>query len=411
MEGDEVTLTCKTTCSLTVRPTFTWYRNGHPLSSSNDSLHLQSVSSDNKNRYRCGLLGQNSPEVTLNVRYGPKNISVSISPSGDIVEGSSVTLTCSSDANPPVQNYNWFKGTSSVGKGETYTMKNISFVDSGEYRCRSSNEHGQKLSEALTVNVLYPPKSISVSISPSGEIVEGSSVTLTCSSDANPPVEYNWFKGTSSVAKGKTYTMKKISSVDSGEYKCRSNPPKSALVFITFSGEVVEGSSVTLTCSSDANPPLQNYTWFKEGGSSPVGSGHSYSFIFDSKSSGWYYCLALNEHGSIKSAAMLVSSKAQCSMILYVVVGVGLCGIAAFNVVVVLMWNKKKNRRMEEDDHQNVDPNAKDDTYIALDPVSRSSDDVYNTLANADPNAKDDTYTALDPVSRSSDDVYNTLQL
>ncbi|KAL7852242.1 hypothetical protein SRHO_G00180270 [Serrasalmus rhombeus] len=57
---------------------------------------------------------------------------------------------------------------------------------------------------------------------------------------------------------------------------------------------------------------------------------------------------------------------------------------------------------------QNVDPNAKEDTYTPLDPVSRSSDDVYNTLANVDPNVKDDTYTALDPVSRSSDDVYNT---
>ncbi|KAL7852258.1 hypothetical protein SRHO_G00180430 [Serrasalmus rhombeus] len=68
IEGDEVTLTCKTSCSLTVRPTITWHRNGHPLSSSNDSLHLQSVSSENKDRYRCGVLGQNSPEVTLNVR-------------------------------------------------------------------------------------------------------------------------------------------------------------------------------------------------------------------------------------------------------------------------------------------------------------------------------------------------------
>ncbi|KAL6481948.1 hypothetical protein MHYP_G00100280 [Metynnis hypsauchen] len=376
IEGDKVTLTCKTTCRLTVRPTFTWYRNGYHLSSSTDQLHLQPVSSDNKSRYRCAVLGQNSPEVTLNVRYGPKNISVSISPSGEIVEGRSVTLTCSSDANPPVE-YHWFKGTSLVAKEETYTMKEISSVDSGEYKCRSSNEHGEKLSEALTLNVLYGPKSISVSIRPSGVIVEGSSVTLTCSSDSVSPVEYNWIKGTSLVAEGETYTMKKISSVDSGEYKCRSSngyieklsealtlnvlyPPKSVSVSITFSGETLKGSSVSLSCSSDANPPVQNYTWFKEGGSSPVGSGHSYSFIFDSKSSGWN--------------------------------------------------KKKKNRRMEEDDHQNVDPNAEDDTYTALDPVSRSSDDVYNTLTNIDPNAKDDTYTALDPVSRSSDDVYNTLQ-
>ncbi|XP_037399177.1 uncharacterized protein LOC108443945 [Pygocentrus nattereri] len=69
MEGDKVTLTCKTSCSLTVRPTFTWYINGSSLSSSTDQLHLQSVSRENKDRYQCAALGQNSPVVTLNVRY------------------------------------------------------------------------------------------------------------------------------------------------------------------------------------------------------------------------------------------------------------------------------------------------------------------------------------------------------
>ncbi|KAL6481935.1 hypothetical protein MHYP_G00100150 [Metynnis hypsauchen] len=240
IEGDNVTLTCKTTCSLTVRPTVTWYRNGHRLSSSTDQLHLQPVSREDAGRYHCAVLGQNSPEVTLNVRYGPKSVSVSISLSGEVVEGSSVTLTCSSDLVSPVE-YHWFKGTSLVAKGETYTMEKISSVDNGEYKCRSSNEHGEKLSEALTLNVLHLPKSISVSV--------------------------------------------------------------------TFSGETLEGSSVTLTCSSDANPPVRSYTWFKEGASSPVGSGHSYSFIFDSKSSGWYSCLALSEHGYITSAEVPVISK------------------------------------------------------------------------------------------------------
>ncbi|KAL7852260.1 hypothetical protein SRHO_G00180450 [Serrasalmus rhombeus] len=231
MEGDDVTLTCKTSCRLTVTPTFTWYKDGSYLSSSNDALHLQSVRGQDAGRYRCAVLGQNSPEVTLNVRYGPKWVSVSISPSGEIVEGRSVTLTCSSDANPPVQNYTWFKGTSIVGKGETYTMKEISSVDSGEYKCRSSNEHGEKLSEALTLNVLYPPRNV---------------------------------RATSIRAP--------------------------------------DGKSETLTCSSDANPPVQSYTWFKEGGSSSVGSGHSYTAL----QSGIYYCEAQNEHGSQKSAAVTV---------------------------------------------------------------------------------------------------------
>ncbi|KAL7852248.1 hypothetical protein SRHO_G00180330 [Serrasalmus rhombeus] len=336
MEGDKVTLTCKTTCRLTVRPTLTWHRNGHRLSSRTDQLHLQPVSSEDAGRYRCGVLGQNlhSPEVTLNARYGPKNISVSISPSGEIVEGSSVTLTCSSDANPPVQNYTWFKGTSSVAEGETYTMKKISSVDSGEYKCRSSNEHGVKYSTALTLNVLYPPKSVSVSISPSHEIVEG--------------------------------------------------------------------RSETLTCSSDANPPVQNYTWFKEGGSSPVGSGHSYR----APHRGSYYCEAQNEHGSQKSAAVTVTVKEEQAMTLYVVVGVGLCGAAVFITITLLIWRKKKGM-MDEDGHQNVDSNAKEDTYTALDPVSRSSDDVYSTLATVHSSPSDDLYSALDPQSHSPE--YDTL--
>ncbi|XP_036412969.1 B-cell receptor CD22-like isoform X2 [Colossoma macropomum] len=324
IEGDKVTLTCKTTCSLTVRPTFTWYKNWHPLSSSTDQLNLQSVSREDAGRYYCAVLGQSlrSPEVTLNVRYGPKSVSASISPSGEIVEGSSVTLTCSSDANPPVE-YNWFKGTSLVAEGETYTMNKISSVDSGEYKCRCSNGYIVKYT-AVTLNVLYPPKNVSVSISPSGEIVEGSSVTLTCSSDANPPVQsYTWFKklssGTLQKSKSQIYNISNISSAESGEYQCMAAntqgsryaeyksltvlyAPKKAQASIS---ETAEGSSVTLTCSSNANPPVQNYTWFKEGGSSPVGSRHSYTAL----QSGSYYCVAQNEHGSQKSAAVTVTVK------------------------------------------------------------------------------------------------------
>ncbi|XP_036416145.1 sialoadhesin-like [Colossoma macropomum] len=149
IEGDNVTLTCKTTCSLTVRPTFTWYRNGHPLSSSTDQLHLQLVSREDAGRYRCAVLGLNSPEVTLNVRYGPKSVSVSISPSGEIVEGSSVNLTCSSDANPPVQNYTWFKegGSSPVGSGHSYSVQ-----PRGSYYCVAQNEYGSQKSAALKRN-------------------------------------------------------------------------------------------------------------------------------------------------------------------------------------------------------------------------------------------------------------------
>ncbi|KAK1802648.1 hypothetical protein P4O66_004288 [Electrophorus voltai] len=72
------------------------------------------------------------------------------------------------------------------------------------------------------------------------------------------------------------------------------------------SGEIVEGSSVTLTCSSDANPPVQNYTWFKEGGTSPVGSGQTYSIIsIMAEHTGLYYCVAQNEHGALNGTVTI----------------------------------------------------------------------------------------------------------
>ncbi|KAK3510681.1 hypothetical protein QTP70_013508 [Hemibagrus guttatus] len=232
------------------------------------------------------------------------------SPSGEIVEDSSVTLTCSSDANPPVKSYTWYKGMTSVGNEKTYTISKIRSEDAGEYKCKCSNEVGHQESNSVTLNILYPPKNVSVSIS--------------------------------------------------------------------LSGEILQGSSLTLTCSSDANPPVQNYTWFKENESSPVGSGQSYRAV----QSGQYYCESQNKHGSERSAAVSLTVN-DGFVIVYVAVGLGLFGLAA--VLSALFWlrSKRQKKKADEGDYQNTGPSAKDDTYAALDPAGRAADDVYHTLADA----------------------------
>ncbi|KAL6482157.1 hypothetical protein MHYP_G00102370 [Metynnis hypsauchen] len=241
-EGETADLTCNTTCSLT-DPTFIWYKDGRPLTTKtikNNQLHLQTVSSEDAGSYSCAGRGSqhlHSTAHSLRVRYPPKRVSVSISPSGEIVEGSSVTLTCSSDGYPPVKIYTWFKGSTPVGEGKTYSIPNIRSEDSGDYTCQSRNDHGERRSTAVYLNVLYPPKNVSV--------------------------------------------------------------------FISSSGHILVGFSVNLTCSSDGNPPVQNYTWFKEGGTSPVGSGHSYSPL----QSGSYYCEAQNQHGAQRSDLVPVDLK------------------------------------------------------------------------------------------------------
>ncbi|XP_072514064.1 sialoadhesin-like [Salminus brasiliensis] len=412
-EGESADLTCKTTCSLT-DPTFIWYKNRRPLTTKtmkNNQLHLQTVSSEDAGSYSCAVRGSEhlpSTAQTLRVRYPPKSVSVSISPSGEIVEGSSVTLTCSSDANPPVQIYTWFKegGSSPVESGHTYSIINITADHTGLYYCQNN-----------------PPKSVSVSISPSGGIVEDSSVNLTCSSDANPPVKiYTWFKGSSSVGKGETYSFPNISSEDSGGYTCQSRnelgernstavflnvlyPPRNVSVSISPSGEIVEGSLVTLNCSSDANPPVQNYTWFKEGGSSPVGSGHTYSIIsITANHPGLYYCEALNAVGAQNGSVRI---SVQNGSVPVRFVGCR-CG-------------KKADPTAEDDTYTALQLTARssdevyhtqstDDTYTALNPQSRSTDDTYTAL-NPQSRSTDDTYTALNPQSRSTDDTYSSLNL
>ncbi|KAL6482245.1 hypothetical protein MHYP_G00103250 [Metynnis hypsauchen] len=367
-EAETADLTCKTTCSLT-DPTFIWYKDGRPLTTKtikNNQLHLQTVSSEDAGSYSCAVRGSQhlrSTAHSLRVRYSPKNVSVSISPSGEIVEGSSVTLTCSSDGNPPVKIYTWLKGSTSLGEGKTYSIPNIRSEDSGEYTCQSRNDHGEGNSTAVHLNVLYPPKRVSVSISPSDELVEGTSVNLTCRSDANPPETTIWFKGSTSVGEGKTYSIVNITSEDSGEYTCQSRndlgernstavqinvlyPPKNISVSISPSGEIVEGSSVTLTCSSDGNPSVKIYTWFKEGGTSPVGSGQNYSIInITADHTGLYYCEAQNDHGAQRSAGVPVFFKGY-PVILYVALGVGLCFIF---FVFLTLWRCSESRRKRQD--------------------------------------------------------------
>nr|XP_001919202.4 B-cell receptor CD22-like [Danio rerio] len=223
-EGDSVRLTCRSSCKLTDTPTFIWYRNSHTLTNIGDELNISPVSRGDAGRYRCAVHGHTltSPEVYLNVMYPPKSISVSISGSAVIMSGDSVTLSCSSDSNPPAE-INWYKGKTSVRSGRILNISKISSDDSGEYKCRARNAHGEKYSDPVTLDVQYPPRSVSVSISGSAVIISGDSVTLSCSSDSNPPaLNFSWFKGETLVGSGRIFSISNISSDDSGEYKCRA---------------------------------------------------------------------------------------------------------------------------------------------------------------------------------------------
>ncbi|XP_071384169.1 sialoadhesin-like [Centroberyx affinis] len=232
VEGSSVTLTCRSDANPAA--TYTWYKeNGNPDHkpfSTEPQFHFVSIQSSVSGEYYCAaeneLGGNRSASISINVKYGPKNTSVLVSPSGEIVQGSSVTLTCSSDANPAAT-YTWYKENRTLHEGpeEGYNFTSISSEDSGTYHCQSENQYRQLNSSSLFIDVQYGPKNTSVLVSPSGEILEGSSVNLTCSSDANPAATYTWYKENEASLKAseQILAITDLRPEHSGNYYCEAH--------------------------------------------------------------------------------------------------------------------------------------------------------------------------------------------
>ncbi|XP_062420496.1 B-cell receptor CD22-like isoform X2 [Pungitius pungitius] len=70
---------------------------------------------------------------------------------------------------------------------------------------------------------------------------------------------------------------------------------------------MMEGDSVTLTCSTDANPAA-NYTWYKEHEDSPRASGQMFTITdFRAEHSGNYSCEAQNQMGRSNSTLLQIT--------------------------------------------------------------------------------------------------------
>ncbi|XP_063055975.1 B-cell receptor CD22 [Engraulis encrasicolus] len=236
-EGGAATLTCSSDAAPAVE-SFAWFKEGESGSlpdSFKPQLRLWRLEYSDHGAYFCvarnSLGTDRSRPTVLNITYAPKNTRVVISPRGDIMEGYSVNLTCSTNANPPAERYAWFKA--SMGQPWTkWSTQNLTFPSvrshhGGKYYCTVWNQFGQQSSPPVTLAVLYAPKNTSVWAQPSNVIDAGSSLTLTCSSLANPAVEnFTWYRINAADAwetrSGPSYTIAEVSARASGQYYCEA---------------------------------------------------------------------------------------------------------------------------------------------------------------------------------------------
>ncbi|XP_058629863.1 myelin-associated glycoprotein-like isoform X2 [Onychostoma macrolepis] len=203
MEGSSVSLRCSTKIFCPSRPpSLTWssslnenitgrqYQNQTELIS---DLNFTVSHRHHGVTFTCSATHQLQKKITtqesrvLRVQYAPKNTSVRINPAGLVLEGRSVTLSCSSDANPAV-NYTWYRDTEEllnpVQTGANLTINNTDPTHRGRYYCRAENKHGTQNTSVL-LDVQFAPK-ISSSCS------RNSVIACVCEAHGNPCPTLEW---------------------------------------------------------------------------------------------------------------------------------------------------------------------------------------------------------------------------
>ncbi|XP_054459684.1 hemicentin-1-like [Anoplopoma fimbria] len=271
-------LKCHSSCGLPDNPSYIWYKNGQHIKAESSSYH--SVDFGSADSYSCAVRGSEnhrSPPVSTYTWYKrngylssrplseePQLVfsSIQSSDSGQYyctAENQLGTKTSEHISINVTSNYTWYKKDVNpdpppLSKEPQLVFSSIQSSDSGQYNCTAENQLGTKTSEHISINVTYAPKLPSVSVSPSDEIVEGSSVNLTCSSDANPAANYTWYKEgeDSPKASGQIFTITDFRAEHSGNYYCeaQNNRGRSNSTFHLITVAVSQGSMTTVAVGS-----------------------------------------------------------------------------------------------------------------------------------------------------------------
>jgi hypothetical protein len=233
-------------------PTYQWFKDGVAIpDATGASLLISNVSIANEGSYHVVASNGIEPDAVsasaqlsvvplpvITVQPQPANLA--------IVEGAALNLSVSAESEGTIT-YQWRRNGVPVpdGSASTFSIANISRANAGTYRVLVSNEAGGVLSDAVVVDVHYPPAIVEQPVSVT--VLLGDEAALSVVSEANPTAQYQWFRNGDPVP-GATDALLEFEAVtlaDLGDYFVR----------VSNSVATIDSQTVTLAQFVPPAPP------------------------------------------------------------------------------------------------------------------------------------------------------------
>uniref|UniRef100_A0A803JCX3 Uncharacterized XB5961956 n=1 Tax=Xenopus tropicalis TaxID=8364 RepID=A0A803JCX3_XENTR len=340
-----------------------------------------------------------------------------ISPTKDLIAGEEVTLTCTAPTNCPglSPTFTW-EGSVNTERTQSHTLQhqdrnfsywsNITFTPSPRdhntiLSCTFTYKHGSAKAN-ITLNVEYTPL-LNITI-PGGTgesssliVREGDSKEIYCTVNSNPTANISWTRGNSPVGNTKqngqnlTLSLQNVTENDTAVYTCTAQnqrgsnkssvsvsveyPPRQPTICVDkpegclplVNDSVPEGSTLSLSCRAESNPPA-NLSWIQN---DPLKTCSESSILKVQVTNDIVYtCQATNRYGLSNSSILIIVTPAQKPQTNFLIVGLCILffTLVAITAVFVFRWMRKK-KDLQKDNTAKEMPTSDGDV-------------IYNNIGN-----------------------------